>query len=327
MMAGLIDALDRAGRDEAVRAIVLAGAGRPLLRGRRHRGPQRGSAASAPGSAASSAGCRRQAHRLIPLLRHGAGARSCARCRAGRPASASSWRWPPTSPIAADDARFWEPFAERGFTPDSGATWLLPRLVGAVRARELLLLGRSSRGAEAAEWGLSTAPCPPASSTPRPTRWSTSWPPGPTVALGLTKWLLHAGADVVARAPSARTRRSPSSCRRAARTSARGSAAFREKRPPDFSGPMTAPMHRRRCRPPSALAVDVDARPTTWSRGRAPGSTTHVPAPWRAAAAGGRGRHPRRCAAGPTTRPGTRCSARSGLVGADVAGGLRRARR
>ena len=32
--------------------------------------------------------------------------------------------------VAADDARFWEPFAERGFTPDSGATWLLPRRVG-----------------------------------------------------------------------------------------------------------------------------------------------------------------------------------------------------
>ena len=45
--------------------------------------------------------------------------------------------------IAADDARFWEPFAERGFTPDSGATWLLPRRVGEVRARELLLLGRA----------------------------------------------------------------------------------------------------------------------------------------------------------------------------------------
>ena len=55
--------------------------------------------------------------------------------------------------LAADDARFWEPFTERGFTPDSGATWMLPRRVGEVRARELLLLGRALSGTEAAEWG------------------------------------------------------------------------------------------------------------------------------------------------------------------------------
>ena len=37
--------------------------------------------------------------------------------------------------VAADDAVFWEPFVARGFSPDSGATWLLPRLVGLARAK------------------------------------------------------------------------------------------------------------------------------------------------------------------------------------------------
>ena len=37
--------------------------------------------------------------------------------------------------IAAEDATFWEPFVPRGFTPDSAATWLLPRLVGVARAK------------------------------------------------------------------------------------------------------------------------------------------------------------------------------------------------
>ncbi|PQM47591.1 Short-chain-enoyl-CoA hydratase [Mycobacterium talmoniae] len=32
--------------------------------------------------------------------------------------------------VAASDAVFWEPFLTRGFSPDSGSTWLLPRLVG-----------------------------------------------------------------------------------------------------------------------------------------------------------------------------------------------------
>ncbi|WP_297597467.1 enoyl-CoA hydratase/isomerase family protein, partial [Mycobacterium sp.] len=49
--------------------------------------------------------------------------------------------------VAADDARFWEPFMARGFTPDSGAAWLLPRLIGMVRTRQLLMLGQEITGA------------------------------------------------------------------------------------------------------------------------------------------------------------------------------------
>ena len=57
--------------------------------------------------------------------------------------------------VAADDATFWEPFVRRGFTPDSGATWLLPRLVGVARAKEHAPARREAvRRAEAAEWGL-----------------------------------------------------------------------------------------------------------------------------------------------------------------------------
>jgi 2-(1,2-epoxy-1,2-dihydrophenyl)acetyl-CoA isomerase len=52
--------------------------------------------------------------------------------------------------VASESSRFWEPFLDRGFSPDSGATWLLPRLVGVARAKELLLLGRKLSGAEAA---------------------------------------------------------------------------------------------------------------------------------------------------------------------------------
>ena len=54
--------------------------------------------------------------------------------------------------VAMDDATFWEPFVDRGFSPDSGATWLLPRLIGVARARRMLLLGEKVAGATAAEW-------------------------------------------------------------------------------------------------------------------------------------------------------------------------------
>jgi 2-(1,2-epoxy-1,2-dihydrophenyl)acetyl-CoA isomerase len=97
--------------------------------------------------------------------------------------------------IAADDATFWEPFVERGFTPDSGATWLLPRRVGEVRARELLLLGRKLTGVEAAEWGAIHRAVPGAELDAVVDEVVEALAHGPTVALGFTKWLLHRGAE------------------------------------------------------------------------------------------------------------------------------------
>ncbi|BCQ09031.1 enoyl-CoA hydratase [Mycobacterium heckeshornense] len=95
--------------------------------------------------------------------------------------------------VAADDARFWEPFMARGFTPDSGAAWLLPRLVGMVRARHLLLLGDEITGGTAAGWGLIHAAHPPEQLDAAAEQLVDRLATGPTVALGLTKWLLHAG--------------------------------------------------------------------------------------------------------------------------------------
>jgi len=56
--------------------------------------------------------------------------------------------------IATDRARFAEIFVKRGLTLDFGGTWLLPRLVGLARARELALTGRIVYADEALEIGL-----------------------------------------------------------------------------------------------------------------------------------------------------------------------------
>jgi 2-(1,2-epoxy-1,2-dihydrophenyl)acetyl-CoA isomerase len=58
--------------------------------------------------------------------------------------------------IAAASARFQLPFVRVGLVPDAGASWLLPRIVGAGRAAEMALLGRSVDAHEAREWGLVT---------------------------------------------------------------------------------------------------------------------------------------------------------------------------
>jgi len=93
--------------------------------------------------------------------------------------------------IAAEDARFWEPFMARGFTPDSGAAWLLPRLIGMVRTRQLLMLGEEICGATAAEWGIIHAAVAPGQLVSTAAELVTKLGEAPTVALGLTKWLLH----------------------------------------------------------------------------------------------------------------------------------------
>jgi len=56
--------------------------------------------------------------------------------------------------VAARSAQFWVPFVTRGFTPHSGTTFLLPRLIGVARAKEMILRGKRVDGATAAEWGL-----------------------------------------------------------------------------------------------------------------------------------------------------------------------------
>jgi 2-(1,2-epoxy-1,2-dihydrophenyl)acetyl-CoA isomerase len=56
--------------------------------------------------------------------------------------------------IAAETAAFQLSFVKVGLVPDAGATWLLPRVVGAGRAAEMALLGRSVTAAEARAWGL-----------------------------------------------------------------------------------------------------------------------------------------------------------------------------
>ncbi len=137
--------------------------------------------------------------------------------------------------IAASDARFWQPFAERGFTPDSGATWLLPRRVGEIRARELLLLGRALTGDEAAAWGAIHASVSPATLDEAVDDVVGRLAAGPTVALGLTKWLLQDGAaaSLEAHLPNEAFAMELSSRSDDFRE---GLAAFREKRAPQFRG-------------------------------------------------------------------------------------------
>ena len=153
VVAAMIDAVDAAGRDEDGPGHRAHRRRRRLLLGLRHRRRATPAVARRPRVGSIQRRLPSQAHRLIPLmLRTQVPIVSVVRGWAAgiglNLALASDFT------VAADDARFWEPFVGRGFTPDSGATWLLPRRIGEVRARDMLLLGRVVSGAEAADWGM-----------------------------------------------------------------------------------------------------------------------------------------------------------------------------
>nr|WP_228768755.1 enoyl-CoA hydratase-related protein [Mycolicibacterium malmesburyense]CRL70430.1 enoyl-CoA hydratase/carnithine racemase [Mycolicibacterium malmesburyense] len=137
--------------------------------------------------------------------------------------------------IAADDAVFWEPFLGRGFSPDSGSTWLLPRLVGLARAKRMLLLGEKVSGADAADWGLIHAAAPESELSAVSDELVERMAAGPTVAIGLAKQSIHYAQHA---SLSDTMDRELYNVELSCRTTdfKEGLAAFRDKRPPEFQG-------------------------------------------------------------------------------------------
>ncbi|HEY8216962.1 MAG TPA: enoyl-CoA hydratase-related protein [Acidimicrobiia bacterium] len=229
----LIERLEAANQDESVRAVLLDGAGDDFCAGFDIVG-RNAAVDERPRVGSIQRRLPAQTHRLIPMMLSTQVPIVCAvtgwAAGLGLHLALAS-----DLCIAASDARFWEPFARRGFTPDSGGTWLLPRLVGIARAKELLLLGRELSGEEAAAWGLIHRAVAPGEVARSAREAVDALAEGPTVSLGLTKWLVHQGAGLdlerhLANEALAMELSSRSSDFR------EGITALREKRPPRFDG-------------------------------------------------------------------------------------------
>lgn len=189
----LIRNVERAGADDELRAVLLTGAGDDFCSGFDIVG-RNAEQEERPRTGSIQRRLARQANRLIPLLLELQLPVVCA-TRGWVVGIGAQLALASDFTVTARDARFWYPYLTRGFTPDGGSTWLLPRVVGLTRARELLLLGRRLSGAEAVDWGLAHVAVDTADVAATAESLLERLAAGPTTAIGLTKALLAAGAD------------------------------------------------------------------------------------------------------------------------------------
>ena len=137
--------------------------------------------------------------------------------------------------VMAEEARLIEVFVKRGIMPDAGAAYLLPRIVGPQRAKELMFFGEALSAAECERWGIANRVVPAAELTATVDHLAGRLATGPSKAIAMTKWLVnrshessrHTAFDEESFAQEMVT---------ATADSAEGLAAFGERRTPGFRG-------------------------------------------------------------------------------------------
>ncbi|MEV5979053.1 enoyl-CoA hydratase-related protein [Streptomyces sp. NPDC052114] len=187
----VIALLDEASADPAVRAVVITATGKGFCAGADLRG--------APATGERVAGdvartIRRGAQRLIaavldcekPVIAAvngtaaGIGAHLAFAC---------------DLVLAAEQAKFIEVFVRRGLVPDGGGAYLLPRLVGPQRAKELMFFGDALPAADAERLGLVNRVVPADELEKTAREWAERLAAGPTRALAMTKQLVNASLE------------------------------------------------------------------------------------------------------------------------------------
>jgi 2-(1,2-epoxy-1,2-dihydrophenyl)acetyl-CoA isomerase len=93
--------------------------------------------------------------------------------------------------IMADHARLIEVFVRRGIMPDAGGAYLLPRLIGVHRAKELMFLGDDLGAEDASRLGIANQVVAGADLKKAAGELGARLAHAPTRALAMTKWLLN----------------------------------------------------------------------------------------------------------------------------------------
>jgi 2-(1,2-epoxy-1,2-dihydrophenyl)acetyl-CoA isomerase len=137
--------------------------------------------------------------------------------------------------VAAEGARFIEIFVRRGLVPDGGGCWLLPRLVGLHKAKELMLLGDDLPAPEAERLGLVNRVVPGDQLAEVAGTWAARLASGPTRSIALTKALLNRSLDSD-RATALHDEATAQELNMGTRDAQEGVAAFVERRDPTYLG-------------------------------------------------------------------------------------------
>lgn len=137
--------------------------------------------------------------------------------------------------VASDEARFSEIFARRGLVVDFGGSWVLPRLVGLHKAKELVLLADIIDAKEAQDVGIVNRVVPAAQLDAFVDDWAARLAAGPPLALSMSKRLLNQ-SSAVSLAQALEAEAQAQNVNFASRDTAEALAAFVEKRDPTFHG-------------------------------------------------------------------------------------------
>jgi 2-(1,2-epoxy-1,2-dihydrophenyl)acetyl-CoA isomerase len=227
----LIAALRDAAADDTVRAVLLTGSGRGFCAGQDLAAvlPEAGAPAPDLGDVVH--------HQYNPIIRAIRTLEKPVVCAVNGVAAGAgaNLAFACDIVVAADDAVFIQSFARVGLIPDSGGTFILPRIVGLQRAAALTMLGEKLSATRAREWGLVYDVVPHAVLGETSFDLARRLAEMPTRGLGLTKRGFNAA---FANDLDAQLALEEELQREAGRTAdhAEGVRAFVEKRSPRFEG-------------------------------------------------------------------------------------------
>ena len=228
MKRELLAAFRAVERDRAVRAVILTGAGRAFCAGQDLRERLE------PDAAPLGTELRERYNPIIRAMR-GLEKPIVGAINGVAAGAGASLAFACDLRIAAEGASFALAFGRVGLLPDSGATWLLPRLVGGARAAEIALLNDAVSASAALAMGLVTRVVPAAELGDVVREMAGRLAHGAPLALALTKRSLNAawdhGLDGALEYEAFLQDLAGQS-----QDHAEGIAAFMEKRPPRFSG-------------------------------------------------------------------------------------------